>query len=123
MAFINGTIQLQAYLDSAQTVFPQLSLPNFNATWNNSSVTSIEPLYFNLAASGSKTINFNGLTGITEFYLYSDATALTIALNGGSAISYKAATPGYIPLAATSMVIVNASGTTATNVTLVLIAG
>lgn len=123
MAFLNGQLDLQIYTDAAQTEFPQISIPEISMPWTNSSVTGIQPLYFNLAASGTQAVTFNGLTGVTQFYLYSDAANLTLTINGTAGFTYTYGLPGFIPVTLTSLSITNASSTVATNVTLILIKG
>lgn len=123
MAFLNGSVQLQIYTDSAQTAFPKLNLPSIVNDFTNSVVAGALPLYINLAALGTQAINLNGLTGVTEFYIFSDAAALSLTLNGGSPVTVKQSVPGYVPFAVTSMSITNNSSSVATNVTLILIKG
>lgn len=123
MAFLTGTINLNVYTDANQTQFPQLNLPNFAASWTNNAVTGVQPLYLNIAANGTQVINLNGLTSVTQFYIYSDNANLNLTLNGTSGFSVKFGVPGYVPIAVTSMTIANASGASATNVTLILIQG
>lgn len=121
--FLSGTLNLQIYSDSAQTVYPQLSQPNLNVTFTNSAVTGKEELYFSLAASASQTINFNSLSGVTQWYINSDAANLSLQINGASAMTYTFGIPGYIPLTLTSLIVTNASSSVATNVHLILIKG
>lgn len=123
MAYAIGTISLQVYTDTSDTVFPQLSVPNFSATFKDSTVTGVQPLYINLTASGSQTINLNGIGTPTKFYFYSDATDVNVNINGLGNILFKAMVPGFVPCQISSLVLTNSSSSTATNVTLVLVAG
>lgn len=121
--FLNGSLSLQIYADTSQTVFPQLNQPNLAIDWTNSSVAGSEQLYFNLDALGSQTINLNNLTGVTQWFINSDATPLNLTINGTAGFVCSAAIPGYIPIALTSLIIANSSASIATNVNLILIKG
>jgi hypothetical protein len=123
MAFLEGKLKLKIYTDSTQTEFPTFNLPQVDEDFINDTVTGIQPLYLNLAASGTQAINFNGLTGITQFYIKSDAADITLAMNGLSPVTVKYGVPGYVPIALTSLSITNSSASVATNVTLILIKG
>lgn len=123
MAYVTGTISIEAYTDTADTVFPQLQLPNLTQTFKDSTVSGIQPLFINIAASGSQTINLNGVGTPTKLYFYSDTTDCNLNFNGLGNILFKAQVPGFIPAQISSLVVTNSSSSVATNVTLVLIAG
>jgi hypothetical protein len=123
VAFLTGQLIFKVYTDSAQTDFPQELFPGITKSFSDTTVTGLESLYESLAASGSVTINLNSLSNITGVYLYSDSTDINVAINGGSAITYKASIPGYMPLVITSLTLTNSSSTTATNISLVLVKG
>lgn len=123
MSFLSGTIEFRVYTDSAQTEFPTELVPSISKEFSNDSITEIQATSFVLAASGSQAINFNGVGTVKRFYLYSDAADLTLTINGGvTTYTYTAGEPGYVPIQLSSLTIANASSSSSTNVTLVMIA-
>lgn len=123
MGYLVGSLSLQVYSDTNQTNFPQQVVLNETPSWSSSAITGCQPTIVSIAASGSQTISFNGLSGVTGFYFYSSATAVNVNMNGLGNIQFAAATPGFIPATVTSMVLANTSSTTATTVTVALIVG
>jgi hypothetical protein len=123
MAFLTGTVEFKTYTDTSQTEFPKELVPHIKKDFSNTSITEIQSTTISLAALGSQAITLNGVSPVTKWYLYSDTTALTLTINGSATtFTYEAGMPGYIPIALTSLTIVNASAVSATTVTLVLIA-
>ena len=123
MAFLEGEIKLNLYADSAQTEFPQQLIPSYAKTWMSTSVDEAQTNYINLAASGTQAFTLNGVGDVQGIMIYSDAADLTITINGGTAMTYKAAVPGFMPLVVTSLSITNASASVATNVLVQIISG
>jgi hypothetical protein len=123
MAYLVGSMNIQVYTDSSQTNFPQQVVLNETPSWNDNSVTGVQPTIISLAASGSQTINLNGLTGVTGFYIYSSTANVNVNLNSLGNVLYKYGVPGFVPATVTSMVITNTSSTMATTVTVALIQG
>lgn len=123
MAYLTGSITLKLYTDSAQTEFPQELIPSMLKSFQNTSVDSAQTTFISLAASGSQAINLNGTSNIQGMYVYSDSQDVTLAINGLSAITYKAGQAGFMPMVVTSLTVANSSSTTATNVTVILISG
>jgi hypothetical protein len=122
LAFLTGTIQFKAYIDSAETEFPQELVSDIKKEFENDAITEVQSTTISLAAGGSQSITLNGVSPVKRWYLYSSSTALTIDVNGLGNMTFQAGEPGYIPITLTSLSITNASGTTATTVTLILIA-
>ena len=122
-AILQGSIQLQVYTDSQQTEFPQELIPNITKSFQNLAVDSAQIVYLNIVGAASQAINLNGTSNIQGIYIYSDTSDLSLAINGGSAITYKAAYPGYMPMVVTSLTITNASATVATNVVVAIVSG
>lgn len=121
MPFLNVTLDIEIYTDSAQTEFPQELVPHIVKEFEDTAVTQIQATTVSIAANGSQTINLNGLTSVKRFYLFSDTTALNVNMNGLGNITYQAQEAGYCPLNITSLVLGNASSTTATTATVILI--
>jgi len=122
-AILEGSIELKVYTDSQQTEFPQELIPNITKSFQNLAVDSAQITYISLSASGSQAITLNGTSNLQYMYLYSDTSDLSLAINGGAAITYKAAIPGFMPLVVTSLTITNASASVATNVAIAIISG
>ena len=122
MAFLQGNISFTVYTDSAQTEFPTQLVPQLDIDFEDNAVTQAQASTITLAASGTQTINLNGISGLKRMYLYSDTNDLLVNMNGLGNITYKAQEPGYMPLELTSLAITNSSSSAATNVTVVLIA-
>lgn len=123
MAFLTGKVKVKIYTDSAETEFPKELILDFDKDFEDVTVDEVETVRISLAASGSQAINVNGVGTIQKVLIYSDTTDLTVAFNGLSAITYKAGVPGMMPLELTSLTVTNASGSSATNVLVVLITG
>lgn len=120
MAFLTGNIELQIYTDSQQTEFPSELIPSISKTFEDTSVTGVQPLVFSLAASGTQAINLNGLA-VSRVYLHSASTALNVNFNGLGTVSYEAGIPGFMPITVTSLSVTNSSSSTATTVTVILV--
>lgn len=116
-----GSIGLQVYTDSSQTNNPQLLMPSITQSWTSSTVTGVQTETVSLAALGAVTVNLNGLTSVKGLFIYSDTTNVSVNINSVGNITCNASIPGFIPFTVTSLVITNASATTATNVTYSLI--
>lgn len=123
MAYLTGSINLKLYTDSSQTEFPQELIPSMLKNFQNTGVDSAQTTFINLAASGSQAITLNGTSNIQGMYVFSDSQDITLAINGLSAITYKAGMAGFMPMVVTSLTVANSSSTTATNVTIILISG
>lgn len=115
-------VSLNVYSDPDQTTFPNQNLASFSKEIDDSTVTGFESTTINLAASGSQSINLNGISNVTSLFIYSDTNDCTLTING-NAMTLKAGIPGLMPIAITSLSITNLSSTTVTNVTIMLIAG
>lgn len=123
MSFLTGSLNLDVYTDTAQTEFPNENLVKIFKEFSSSVITEAQITSISLAASGSQAISFNGVGTVKRFYLYSDAAALTLTINGSATtFTYEAGMPGYIPIQLSSLTIVNASSSVATTVTLAMIA-
>lgn len=122
MPFLTASIELTAYTDDNQTEFPQELVPSISKEFSSSSITELQSTTVVLAASGSQTISFNGVGTVKRWYLFSSAADVTLAINGGAALTYQGQEPGYVPLTLSSLVITNASASVSTTVTLVMIA-
>lgn len=123
MAFLEGKIDLLVYTDATQTAFPTEKLVDISKEFADLTVAEAQPLYLNLAASGSQAVNFNNVGTVEKVYIYSDSTDITVNFNSLGAITYKAATPGLMPIEITSLTVTNASAVSATNVVVILITG
>lgn len=124
MGYLVGLIDFKVYSDSAQTEYPKELIPHIEKEFSASTASEVLVASVSLAASGSQTVNFNGLDSCKYFYLYSDTSNLTLTPNGSATtFTYTAQVPGFVPIQLTSLVIENASASNATTVTLVLIKG
>lgn len=122
MAYLVANVKLKAYTDTNQTEFPEQLVSNIEKEFTSSSVTEVQSLTISLAALGTQAITLNGVATVKRWYIYSSATDVTVEINGLSALTVQAAEPGYIPITLTSLTVNNASASTATTVTVVLIA-
>lgn len=123
MAFLTGKVKLLAYKDSAETEFPKQKIVDEDFDFEDLTVTAAQPCYVALAALGSVTISFTGLGTVNTAYIISDSQNITVNLNGLGNLTLRAGIPCLIPATLTSMVVTNASASTATNVEVVLISG
>lgn len=123
MGFLTGKINLKYYIDSSETEFPEEVLANIAKEFEDAAVLEFETISIDLAASDSQAISLNGVATVKRWYLYSSATELSLTINGTAGFTYQASMPGYMPIELSSLTIANASSTTATKVTLILITG
>jgi hypothetical protein len=124
MAYLTGTIEFKVYTDSAQTEFPQELVPSIKKEFSDNSISEVQATTISLPASGSQAINLNGVATVKRWYLYTDASSLTLTINGSATtFTYNPGIPGFIPMTLTSLSITNDSASAATNVTLVLVTG
>ena len=118
--FLTGKIQLIAYNDSQQTEFPQEKVLDMAKELSANDLTNAETLVVPLVGAGSHVVNFNSISPVKRWFIYSNATEVTVALNGGSSLNLLVNEPGYMPLAITSMTLTNTDPDTDTTVTVVL---
>lgn len=123
MAYLTGTISLNVYTDTTQTEFPQENLAQITKSFQSVVVTGASSPLFALAALGSQAVDLNGAGTVTGAYICSSATDINVNINGLGNILFHSGVPAYLPATITSMTITNASSTTATYVTVMLIAG
>lgn len=122
MAFLTGTIAFKAYTDSAQTEFPQELVSDLSKDFANSALTGVESSTFSIAALGTQTINFNSVSSVKRFYIYSNTADITVNMNSLGNITCKAGIPGLVPFTVTTLIIGNSSASLATTVTVILFA-
>lgn len=120
MAFLTGKIELLVYTDEAQTEFPMEKIPNISKEFEGLDIDGVMPFVTSLAASGTQTLNFNGLS-VKKIYIHSNLQNISVNINGLGAITYEAEIPGFMPLAVSSLVITNLSSTDPTTVTVIAI--
>lgn len=113
-------ISLVAYSDANETAFPSQKLIDFQKEVDNTALTGLESTTIALPASGSQSLNLNGIGSVTGALVYTDASDCTLTLNG-NAFTLKAGTPGLLPLVITSVAVTNLSSLIATNVTIMLL--
>lgn len=123
MAFLQGTISLEVYSDVQQTEFPKELIPQIAKDFQDLTITGAQVSQIPLAASGSVTVNFNSIGTVKRWYLYSDTTDLNVNMNGLGDVTYETGIPGFVPIQLSSLVLTNASATTATTAFLVLVTG
>jgi hypothetical protein len=120
--FLEGSVQLKVYADAEQTQFPQELLPSYLNKWS-AEPSGVQTIVVSVPASGSQSINLNGLSNVTGVMIFSDAYDINVNINSLGNILYKAGVPGFMPLVVTSLSVTNTSSTYATNVTVAIISG
>jgi hypothetical protein len=114
--FITGKLELDFYNDSADTEFPEVNVPSVIREFKSTTAAEVQTTVISLAASGSQTINLNGLDAVTGLYLYSASADLLVNINGLGNLTLKYGRPAYIPVSVTSLVLTNSSASLATTV-------
>lgn len=122
MAFLEANITLKVYTDSEQTEFPEELVTDISKSYINSDVTELQSTTIVLAGAGSQAITLNGVATVKRWYILSSITALSLVINGATAVTLQAAEPGYIPITLTSLTITNADPSVSTTVTFIPIA-
>lgn len=119
--YLSGKVEVQIYNDSAQTDFPSVLVPKITREFSDNSSAEAQLTVISLAASGSQTIQLNGVDTVTRMYLYSSSADIQVNINSLGNINMKYGEPCFAPFTVSSLTITNTSSTVATTVEVLLI--